>query len=113
MDYVVRFIAGGLVVLAFACFADVLRPKSFAGLLGAAPSVALATLTLAFGQHGAGYVAIEARSMAVGALAFALFSLLVCRLIMRLDWSAFAAASASILVWFVAAFGLTQLIFNG
>jgi hypothetical protein len=45
MEYVVRFIAGGIVVLAVASLADVLRPKSFAGLFGAAPSVALATLT--------------------------------------------------------------------
>ena len=63
-----RFISGGIVVLAVASLADVLRPKSFAGLFGAAPSVALATLTLAFNEHGADYVAIEARSMAVGAL---------------------------------------------
>ena len=57
MEYVVRFIAGGIVVLAVASLADVLRPKSFAGLFGAAPSVALATLTLASGEHGADYVA--------------------------------------------------------
>ena len=38
----------------FAVAGDVLRPKSFAGLFGAAPSVALATLTLAFWKHGGG-----------------------------------------------------------
>jgi hypothetical protein len=40
----VRFFIGGVVVSAFAVIGDVLRPKSFAGLFGAAPSVALATL---------------------------------------------------------------------
>jgi hypothetical protein len=113
MDYAVRFIAGGGVVLAFAIFADVLRPKSFAGLFGAAPSVALATLTLAYSQHGAGYVALEARSMAIGALAFALFGVLVCQVIMRLDWSALAAVSASLAVWLGIALGLAQLFFAG
>ena len=54
MDYVIRFLAGGLVVSLFAVAGDVLRPKSFAGLFGAAPSVALATLTLAFWKHGGG-----------------------------------------------------------
>jgi Protein of unknown function (DUF3147) len=49
MDYLVRFVAGGVVVSLFAIVGDVLRPKSFAGLFGAAPSVALATLTLASG----------------------------------------------------------------
>ena len=110
MEYVVRFIAGGIVVLAVASLADVLRPKSFAGLFGAAPSVALATLTLAFGEHGADYVAIEARSMAVGALAFAFFSFFVCQLIMRLNLSAFAASTAGLLVWFAAALGLEQIL---
>jgi hypothetical protein len=110
MEYVVRFIAGGIVVLAVASLADVLRPKSFAGLFGAAPSVGLATLTLAFGEHGADYVATEARSMAVGALAFAFFSFFVCQLIMRLNLSAFAASTAGLLVWFAAALGLEQVL---
>ena len=59
MDYVIRFLAGGLVVSVFAVAGDVLRPKSFAGLFGAAPSVALTTLTLAFWKHGADYVSTE------------------------------------------------------
>src|ERR1700761_2563230 len=32
LEYAVRFLAGGLIVSAFAILADVLRPKSFAGL---------------------------------------------------------------------------------
>jgi hypothetical protein len=43
-EYVVRFLVGGIVVSAFSMLGDMLRPKSFAGLFGAAPSVALATL---------------------------------------------------------------------
>jgi hypothetical protein len=42
-EYVVRFLVGGIVVLAFATLRDILSPKSFAGLFGATPSVALAT----------------------------------------------------------------------
>ena len=48
-EYLVRFLVGGVVVSAFAMLSDVLRPKSFAGLFGAAPSVALATLGIAVG----------------------------------------------------------------
>ena len=40
----IRFIIGGMIVSAFAIIGDVLKPKTFAGLFGAAPSVALATL---------------------------------------------------------------------
>ena len=52
-EYVIRFLVGGAVVSAFAMLGDLLRPKSFAGLFGAAPSVALATLGIAVYQHGA------------------------------------------------------------
>jgi len=40
----VRFLVGSAIVAAFAIIGDLLKPKSFAGLFGAAPSVALATL---------------------------------------------------------------------
>src|SRR5258706_328165 len=59
MEYLFRFLAGGIVVSAFAVLGDVLRPKSFAGLFGAAPSVALATLSLALWKEGGDYVSIE------------------------------------------------------
>ena len=35
----IRFIVGGLFVSVFAVLGDVLKPKSFAGLFGAAPSL--------------------------------------------------------------------------
>jgi hypothetical protein len=43
LEYLLRFIAGGIAVSAFAAFGDAVRPKSFAGLFGAATSIALAT----------------------------------------------------------------------
>ena len=66
----VRFLVGGAVVSAFALIGDLLKPKSFAGLFGAAPSVALATLGLTVASEGASYAATEARSMMAGAVAF-------------------------------------------
>jgi hypothetical protein len=110
MDYLIRFVTGGIVVSAFAVLGDVLRPKSFAGLFGAAPSVALATLGLALWKQGSGYVSIEARSMILGALALAVYSLLVCQLLMRLRWSALAATTATILLWLAVAVGSKQLL---
>jgi hypothetical protein len=80
MEYLVRFLAGGILVSAFAVLGDVLRPKSLAGLFGAAPSVALATLTLALWKEGGDYVSIEGHSMIPGALALAAYGLLVCQL---------------------------------
>jgi hypothetical protein len=37
MEWVYRFLIGGLVIALFASIGDVLRPKGFAGLFGAAP----------------------------------------------------------------------------
>jgi hypothetical protein len=112
MEYVIRFLIGGLFVSAFAVLGDVLRPKSFAGLFGAAPSVALATLGLTLWKHGAGYVGIEGRSMILGGLALALYCLVVCQLLMRFRWSALAASVTAILLWLATAIGSQQLIWG-
>jgi hypothetical protein len=68
LEYSLRFLAGGIAVSAFAALGDTLRPKSFAGLFGAAPSIALPTLLITLSQKGAPFVALEGRSMIVGAL---------------------------------------------
>jgi hypothetical protein len=83
MTLVWRFIVGGLAVSAFAVLGDLLRPKSFAGLFGAAPSVALATLSLTVADKGAQYAATEARSMMLGAVAFLLYACVASRLMFR------------------------------
>jgi hypothetical protein len=112
MDYLDRFLIGGTVVSMFAVLGDVLRPKSFAGLFGAAPSVALATLSLTFWKEGAGYVAIEGRSMMIGALSLALYSFAVCQLLMRARLSALAATFAAAVVWLLAAVGADIALFG-
>jgi uncharacterized protein DUF3147 len=81
LEYVLRFIAGGVAVSAFAVLGDIVRPKSFAGLFGAAPSIALATILITLSQKGAPFVAVEGRSMIVGAVALAAYSWTVCVLI--------------------------------
>jgi hypothetical protein len=110
MEYLVRFLAGGIVVSAFAVLGDVLRPKSFAGLFGAAPSVALATLSLTLWKDGAAYASTEGRSMILGAGALALYCLTVCQLLKRGRWSAFAATTVAILLWLTVALGSKQLL---
>jgi uncharacterized membrane protein (GlpM family) len=105
-DTLMRFCIGGLAVLVFAALADVLRPKSFAGLFGAAPSIALATLVLTISQRGASFAAVEGRSMMVGAVALAAYCSVVCFLLQRRHWRANAAALFCFAVWFVVAFGL-------
>jgi hypothetical protein len=108
-EYVVRFLVGGLVVSAFAMLGDILRPKSFAGLFGAAPSVALATLGIAVYRHGAGYAAQQTWAMTAGALALAVYSVVVCQLLIRARLRAAPATLLSLVVWLIVAVGLLTL----
>jgi hypothetical protein len=108
-EYVVRFLVGGVVVSAFAMLGDVLRPKSFAGLFGAAPSVALATLGIAVYLHGADYAALQGQAMMPGAIALAVYSVVVCHLLVRTWLRALTATSLALVVWLIAAFGLLSL----
>ncbi len=105
-EIVVRIVLGGVIVSAFAMVGEVVKPKSFAGLFGAAPSVALASLGLALTQHGRNYARVEARSMIVGAVAFFLYASLASRLLIRKKWAALPAASLSLLLWVGAALAL-------
>ena len=109
-EYLLRFLIGGIAVSAFSVLGDVFRPKSFAGLFGAAPTIALATLSLAFASKGGGYAAVEARSMIIGALALWLYSVSVCQLMQRARFSALAATGLALLVWFAVAFAGRMLL---
>jgi uncharacterized membrane protein (GlpM family) len=106
MDLVVRFLVGGTIVSLFALIGDVLKPKGFAGLFGAAPSVALATLGLTIAAQGKLYAAMEARSMVAGAAAFFLYALGCLYFIGMRHFKAAPATVALLPIWVVGAFGL-------
>ena len=112
LEYGLRFLAGGITVSAFAAFGDALRPKSFAGLFGAAPSIAVATLLITLSQKGAPFAAVEGRSMMAGALALAAYSWTVCVLLKKLLMSSWTATMVALFVWFVVAFGLSAALFQ-
>jgi hypothetical protein len=110
MQLAYRFIAGGLIVSLFAVIGDVLRPKGFAGLFGAAPSVALATLALTVMTDGKTYAAVEARSMTAGAIALLLYALSCLYLMARRHWKAAPTTFAMLTVWGICTFGLWALV---
>jgi hypothetical protein len=111
LEYCLRFLAGGIAVSAFAVLGDGLRPKSFAGLFGAAPSIALATLFIALSQKGARFAAVEGRSMIVGAFALAAYCWTVCVLLKKFQISSWTATMTAVVVWFVVAFGILAALF--
>jgi hypothetical protein len=106
MQVLERFFLGGLIVSVFAVLGDVLRPKGFAGLFGAAPSVALATLSLTLLTEGKPYASLEARSMIAGAIAFLAYALACIYLLTKRRVRAAPATFSMLLVWGVCAFGL-------
>jgi hypothetical protein len=61
---------GGLFVVAFALVSEAVKPKRFAGLFSAAPSVALANLAIVVATRGHAEAIASTRGMAIGAVAF-------------------------------------------
>jgi hypothetical protein len=109
-ELVMRFLIGGLVVSAFAALGDVLKPKSFAGVFGAAPSIALATLGLTIHAHGRMYAATEARSMVGGALAFFFYASVCSWLMMRRKVNAITATAPTLLLWLACSISIWLLV---
>jgi uncharacterized membrane protein (GlpM family) len=106
----VRFILGGLVVAAFAVVGDVLRPKRFAGIFGAAPAVALSTLVLVFMDQGAQDAAVMGRSMMAGAAGFLVYSVVVALAVDHLDLPGWLLAGGAWLVWLAVSFAVWELV---
>jgi uncharacterized membrane protein (GlpM family) len=105
-DILIRFLIGGVVVSIFAVIGDLFKPKSFAGLFGAAPSVALATILLTVRKEGADYAATEAHSMLAGAAAFFIYSSAVSWFMMHKEGKALPVSAGFLSVWAIVAFGL-------
>ena len=104
-----RFAVGGTMVTLFAFLADLLKPKSFAGLFGAAPSVALATLGLTIYTDGKSYAALEARSMIVGAFGFFLYACGCSYVMMKFKLPAIAVTTSMLSIWLIFSVGVWLL----
>jgi Protein of unknown function (DUF3147) len=109
-EILLRVLFGGIAVTVFSQLGDLVKPRTFSGLFGAAPSVAIATLVLKVAEHGKQYASIEARSMIFGACAFLFYALLVSRLLVKHQFPVLAVTGLSIVGWFVFAFGLGYLV---
>ncbi len=73
-ELIIRFVLGGLIVSIFAIIGEVFKPKTFAGIFGAAPSVALASLGLTFLTKSMQHASLDGRSMLCGGIALACWS---------------------------------------
>jgi uncharacterized membrane protein (GlpM family) len=109
-EYIIRFLVGGVVVSFFAVLAEMVRPKSFAGLFSAAPSIALATIGITIARHGVNYAATECRTMVLGAIGFFCYASACSWLLMRKKVRALTATAALLPIWLGASIGLLLLV---
>jgi uncharacterized membrane protein (GlpM family) len=104
----VKGLIGGLAVVAFSLIAECARPKRFAGLFAAAPSVALASLAITAANKSAKGTLPYARGMLIGSAGMFAYCVVSQFLIERLR--ALAGSIISWLAWFVVAGGLYLLL---
>jgi hypothetical protein len=109
-EMVLRFLIGGVLVSAFAVLAEMFRPKSFAGLFNAAPSIALATIGITLGLHGREYAATETRSMILGAVGFLCYATSASWLMMRLQRGVLVTTLVLLPLWFGASVALWWML---
>jgi uncharacterized membrane protein (GlpM family) len=110
MELLWRFLIGGALVSVFALVGDVMRPKRFAGIFGAAPSIALATLALTVARDGRAFAAIEARSMVLTSGGFILYVYAVQRMLARGRWPTAPVSLAALVIWALAACASAALL---
>lgn len=109
-DFIIRFLIGGFVVSIFSVISDVLKPKTFAGLFGAAPSVALASLGLTVLIQGPATAVTEARSMMLGVAALFIYAFVMSRIMLRYRPPALPVFLSGLLLWLGAAVGLWYVV---
>ncbi len=105
-----RFVIGGLIVSTFAPIGDLFQPKSFAGLFGGAPSVALATMGLTAMTKGTAYAATEAKSMAAGAVAFLLYAWALSKVTARFKFPVWVVVVLLITQWVAVALAIWSFV---
>jgi uncharacterized membrane protein (GlpM family) len=99
-DLLARFLIGGIVVIAFSILGDVFKPKSLGGIFAAAPTIALASISLTAYRNGSTYVSLETRSMIAGGIAFFVYACAVSFVLMRYRPRSLTAASVLSPIWF-------------
>jgi hypothetical protein len=106
-----RGLAGGVLVVVFAMIGEVVSPKAFSGLFAAAPSVAIASLSLTLLTEGSRTARQDSIGMVVGGMAMAACCVVAVTAIPRIRavWGSLVAWIG----WAVVAFGLYWAVFVG
>lgn len=98
---VIKALAGGSLVVAFAVLSQGLQPKRFAGLFSAAPAVAIASLAVVLLTKGAHEARQSALGMLAGSAGMVAYAAAAAALLQR--YAARRAAALAITAWTAAA----------
>jgi uncharacterized membrane protein (GlpM family) len=98
---VAKGLVGGLFVALFALIGESVQPKSFAGLFSAAPSIALASLTIIVLTKGSADAREQTLAMIFGAIAMVMYCVLAAFALER--FSAIAGSAVPFTAWFAVA----------
>ena len=105
---VAKCLLGGALVLVFAALSETLKPKRFAGILGAAPSVAIASLAVGSAAKGPADQAHAAHAMIAGAVALAAYAAVAVWALRRFGTA--KGATVSGVAWLAVAAGLYPVV---
>ena len=106
-----RALAGGTLVVVFALVGEVLSPKAFSGLFSAAPSVAVASLTITVLSETTEKARLGSVGMVVGAVGLTTCCVLGAVAIPRLK--ALRGSLLAVLGWAAVTFGVYWAVFIG
>jgi uncharacterized membrane protein (GlpM family) len=103
---ILKGLAGGTLVVAFALLSEALQPKRFAGLFAAAPAVALAGLTVTLVSKGATDAQKSSVGMLAGSAGMVAYAMAAVVLLKRTR--ALVASGLAVAVWIVVAAVVAQ-----
>lgn len=106
-----RGLAGGTLVVLFALVSEAVKPKAFAGIFAAAPSVAVASLAISVIADGADKARMASVGMVVGGVGMAACCTMAVATIPQLR--AVKGSLVSVGVWLLVGLGLYWAVFIG
>ncbi|GHO82809.1 DUF3147 family protein [Dictyobacter formicarum] len=97
LEYLAKFIAGGLLVCVFALISQICMPKQFAGIFSSVPSVLLAGLAITLIMQGADKATLSAEGAIAGAIGMVLYCIVATPAIRR--YKALRGSLLSLFIW--------------
>jgi len=108
-QHLLRFVIGGFFVSLFSVLGESFKPKTFAGIFGAAPSIAIAAFILIWSENGVSVVETQSRSMIFGAMALIVACASCAKAIRKTDMSLWIGTGFLWIEWFLVALGLYRI----